>query len=115
MSSINYASLVLEEFCKETGRTTPRTIQVVVFDFQPGSDDRKAFEEWGKNNDRWQRERREFGPNGTLGSHNRTLMEAASGWSDETGHKLKEYFPEEYERCIEEFREQGESIEEEAF
>ena len=59
--SRNFASETLERFCHETGRTVPQTIQVATFDFTPGSNDRKAFEEWARDDREWKRERWQFG------------------------------------------------------
>jgi|SRR5208282_495564 len=48
--SENMVAKEISLFCHKTGRTRPETVQVATFDFSPGSEDRKAFIEWLKNN-----------------------------------------------------------------
>src|ERR1700730_13768601 len=59
--STNWAAVEVARFCRETGRTVPKTIQVETFDFAHGSKDREEFARWAETNKEWQHLRKEFG------------------------------------------------------
>src|SRR5258708_20668746 len=62
--STNWAAVEVARFCRETGRTVPKTIQVETFDFAHGSKDREEFARWAETNKEWQHLRKEFGDYG---------------------------------------------------